>query len=568
LSAYEGFVPPPTTTRRRWLILVALVSSLIVVIMDNTILNVALPTISRDLGASQAELTGAILSYAVVFGSLQFSAGVLGDRYGRKRVLLLGMTLFGLSSLLASFASDPNQLIVYRAVMAIGASMVPAQTLSILTNVFPPEERPKAIGIWTAFTGASLAVGPVIGGFLLEHFWWGSIFFINVPIVIVTAIAVGILVPETRNPSPGRLDPGGIALSIVGLGALLFGLIYGADQRDWSSFYSTGLILTGIGFLALFVWYEAHIDHPSFDVRFFKNPRFSAASAATAFAFFALFGVTFFLTFYYQFVKGLTPIQAGLAVLPVGIAQVIFAPRAPKVVRRIGPKYTVAMGLTILAISLGGYVFVQADDPIYLALILTFITGTGMAHIVAPSTESVMSTLPPQNAGAGSAANNTVRQVSGALGIAVFGSVLQIVYGRQITDALEVLPEGVRDQASRSIGDTTIVLGQLAQQDPAAAATARQALACGEGQLCAVGNAFMAGVHVTAILAAAVALIGVAIVLRFLPMKSAPMPTHHPAAAPQEGAQAAPARFSATVDVQPTTVSEKDVPDDVRGLSR
>jgi EmrB/QacA subfamily drug resistance transporter len=520
------------------------------------------------LGASQAELTGAILSYAVVFGSLQFSAGVLGDRYGRKRVLLLGMTLFGLSSLLASFASDPNQLILYRAIMAIGASMVPAQTLSILTNVFPPEERPKAIAIWTAFTGASLAVGPILGGILLENFWWGSIFFINVPIVFVTAIAVGILVPETKNPSPGRLDPGGIALSIVGLGSLLFGLIYGGDQRDWSSFLSTGLIILGIAILALFVWYEAHIDHPAFDVRFFKNPRFSAASAATAFAFFALFGVTFFLTFYYQFVKGLTPIQAGLAVLPVGIAQVIFSPRVPKVVGRIGPKYTVSMGLSILAVSLGGYVFVQADDPIYLALILTFITGVGMAHIVAPSTESVMSTLPPQNAGAGSAANNTVRQVSGALGIAVFGSILQIVYGRQIVEALDVLPEGVRDQASRSIGDTSIVLGQLAQQDPAAAATARQALACGEGQLCAVGNAFMTGVHVTALIAATVALIGVAIVMRFLPMKSAPMPTHRPPIGTAHGTEAAPPLQGSADDLLPSTRVDEPKAEDIRGVGR
>jgi EmrB/QacA subfamily drug resistance transporter len=514
--------PPPTTRRQRWLILLTLVSALAVVILDNTILNVALPSISRELGAGQSDLTAAILSYAVVFGSLQFSAGVLGDRWGRRRILVIGLALFGIASLAASFATDPTQLIVYRGLMAVGAAMVPPQTLSILTNVFPPEERGRAIGIWTAITGASLAVGPILGGLLLEHFWWGSIFFINVPIAIVVIIAAFLLVPETQNPSPGRLDPIGILLSIVGLGALLFGLVYGGEQRDWTSFWSTGLVITGIVVLGLFVLYEARCDHPSFDVRFFRNPRFSAASAATSFAFFALFGVTFFLTFYYQFVKGFTPIQAGLSVLPVGIAQVLFAPRAPKVVERIGPKYTVAMGLTILAASLGGYLFVDAGDPVAYVWFLAFLTGTGMAHIVAPATEQVMSTLPPEVAGGGSAVNNTVRQMSGALGIAVFGTILQLVYADRIADSLDVLPPGARDQAGRSIGDTVVAVDSLQRTDPAAAQRAADALECAAGQACAAGDAFLAGVHATAVLAAIASLIGVAVVLRWLPSRSLP----------------------------------------------
>jgi DHA2 family multidrug resistance protein-like MFS transporter len=512
-------VIPTLSSRRRWLIMVTLVSSLIVVILDNTILNVALPSISRQLHASQAQLTGAILSYAVVFGSLQFSAGVLGDRWGRKRILMIGLVLFGLSSLAASRAGDPNQLIVLRAIMAIGAAMVTPQTLSILTNVFPPEERAKAIAIWAAFTGASLAIGPVVGGILLDHFWWGSIFFINVPIVIGAFIASWVLVPESKNPNPAALDPIGILMSIVGLGSLIFGLIYGGQERDWSSFYSTGLIIFGIAVLLGFVWYEAHTTHPAFDVRFFKNPRFSAASIATAMAFFALFGVTFFLTFYFQFVKGLTPLQAGLSVLPVGIAQIIFSPRVPRVVKRFGPKFTIAGGLTVLAISLGGYAFITLSDPVWHVYILGFLTGTGMAHVIAPSTESVMSSLPPENAGAGSAVNNTTRQVSGAFGIAIFGTILQLIYAREIQSSLNVLPAPVQDQASRSIGDTYVVVGQLAQTNPKAFSSAIATFGCDPGQACASGQAFLAGVHVTSVIAAVFAMLGAAVVLKYLPRR-------------------------------------------------
>jgi EmrB/QacA subfamily drug resistance transporter len=517
-----AFQPPTTTRRQRQLILLTLVASLIVVILDNTILNVALPSISRELGASQAQLTGAIAAYAVVLGSLQFSAGVLGDRWGRRRVLLIGLFLFGLASLAASFAADPTQLIVFRGLKAVGAAMVLPQTLSILTNVFPPEERPRAIGVWTGFTGASLALGPIVGGLLLERFWWGSIFFINVPIVAITMIAVVMLIPETRNPSPGRLDPLGIGLSIIGLGALLFGLVTGGQTRDWTSFWSLGLMVLGVVVLALFVLVQARSDHPSFDVRFFRNPRFSAATAAGCFAFFALFGTTFFLTFYYQFVKDMSPLQAGLAVLPVGIAQVVFAPRSPAMVARIGPKFTVAFGLTLLAFSLGGYLFVDTGDPVWHVLLLSFLTGTAMAHIVAPATESVMSTLPPASAGGGAAVNNTIRQTSGALGIAVFGTVLQVVYAREIQASLDVLPSGAQDQAGRSIGDTVIAVGRLSATDPAAGQRASDALQCGPGQACAVGDAFMAGVHVTAVIATVVALLGVAVVLRWLPRQALP----------------------------------------------
>lgn len=511
---------PDTIYRRRWVILTSLVVSLLVVVLDNTILNVALPSISRELDASQAQLTGAILSYAVVFGSLQFAAGVLGDRYGRRRILMIGLVVFGVFSLLASRASDPNQLIVFRGLMAIGAAMVPPQTLSIITNVFPPAERAKAIGVWAGFTGAALAIGPVLGGFLLENYWWGSIFFVNVPVVIVGLALAFFVVPESKNPLPGQLDPGGIVLSALGLGALVFGLVYGGQYSDWGSFWSLGMIVIGIVLLVCFVLYELRIDHPSFDVRFFKNPRFSAAAGASALAFFAMFGIMFFITFYLQFVRGFSPLNAGLFVLPLALAQIVFAPRAPKVVARIGPKYTVAMGLLLLAFSLYGYLLVDVDTPYAVVVALLIMTGTGMAHIVAPSTESVMSTLPREVAGAGSAVNNVTRQVSGALGVAVFGTVLQVVYSNQIVSALSALPAALGDTAKASIGDTFVALGQLAARDPEAAARASERLACGAGQACLSGEAFVAGVHATALLAGTVALLGVLVALKWIPRHS------------------------------------------------
>jgi EmrB/QacA subfamily drug resistance transporter len=511
---------PETIYKRRWLILVSLVISLMVVILDNTILNVALPSISRELDASQAELTASILSYAVVFGSLQFGAGVLGDRYGRRRILVIGLVIFGVFSLLAAFAKDPNQLIVFRALMAIGASMVPPQTLSIITNVFPPAERGRAIGIWAGFTGAALGVGPIFGGFLLEHFWWGSIFFVNVPIVIVAVLLAVLMVPESKNPKPGRLDPGGIILSALGLGALVFGLVYGGQYNEWDVFLSTGLVITGVSLLAVFVWFEYSIDHPSFDVRFFKNPRFSASSGATALAFFALFGITFFLTFYYQFVRGFSPLAAGVCVLPIALAQVVFAPRAPKVVARIGPKFTVAMGLALLSVSLYGYLFVDRETPLAFIVVLLVLTGTGMAHIVAPATEAVMSTLPREVAGAGSAVNNTTRQVSGALGIAVFGSLLQVVYASRIADSLGSLPANLRDQAQASIGDTFVVVDQLTRSDPEAGAAAAAELNCGLGQACLSGDAFVSGMHLTSFVGGTIALLGVFVALKWIPRYS------------------------------------------------
>src|SRR5947207_8139394 len=303
---------------RRWTILGVLIVSLLVVVLDNTILNVALKTIAdphRGLGASQSQLEWSINSYTLVFAGLLFTAGVLGDRYGRRAVLLTGLALFGLASLAWAYAQDPNQLIAARAIMGIGGAAVLPATLSIISNVFDPRERGRAIGVWAGSVGLAVAIGPVVGGLLLEHYWWGSVFLINVPIVVAGIVAVLLMVPESRDPRPGRVDFVGVGLSIAGLVALVYGVIDGGDH-GFGQPAPWGSIVAGLAMLAAFVAYERRIPFPSLDVRLFANPRFSASVAAVGLMFFAAMGAFFFLAFYLQLVRGYTPLSAGLLMTP------------------------------------------------------------------------------------------------------------------------------------------------------------------------------------------------------------------------------------------------------------
>src|SRR6266571_4579828 len=297
--------------RRRWAILGVLVLCLLVVILDNTILNVALKTIQEDLGASQSEMQWAIDSYALVFAGLLITGGVLGDRLGRKRVLIFGMVAFGATSALCSFASSPTQLIFFRALMGIGAAAVQPQTLSIIQNVFEPSERPKAIGIWAGAAGMAIAIGPIAGGALIKYFWWGSIFLVNVPFVIVGVVAIFFLVPDSKNPRPGRLDPAGVVLSIVALVVLVYGVIQGGNSNEWLRWNSLGAILLGCALLAAFVYVQAHSPNPTIDVDLFRNRHFTAGVVAIAVTFFVLMGSTFYLAYFMQAVRGYTALAAG-----------------------------------------------------------------------------------------------------------------------------------------------------------------------------------------------------------------------------------------------------------------
>jgi len=500
---------------RRWTILAVLVISLLVVVLDNTVLNVALRTIAdpvHGLGATQTDLEWSINSYTLVFAGLLFTAGVLGDRFGRRKVLLLGMAVFGIASLASAYAATPGQLIWARALMGIGGAAVMPATLSIISNVFDPRERARAIGAWAGAVGLGVAIGPVVGGLLLEHFWWGSVFLINVPIVVLGIVAIIALVPDSRDPNPGRIDIAGVLLSIAGLVLIVYGIISGGDHgfghpRAWAT------LLAGIAIMVVFVLVERRLAFPSLDVKLFRNPRFSAAVGSVGLVFFAAMGTLFFLAFYLQLVRGYSPLESGLLMTPFAVAQLVFAPRSAAMVRKYGAKVVCAVGLGLVTAVLVGMSFLQVDTPIWIVGALFFVQGVGMANVMPPATESIMSTLPREKAGVGSAVANTVRQVGGALGVAILGSVLAAVYRSEIKPSVGALPGPQAHTAEQSISGTYAVAEKLGPGAPA---------------LVDAGNtAFVHAMHWAAGGSAIVGALGVIVVLLWLPGRRS-TPVHPP----------------------------------------
>ncbi|WP_213454956.1 MFS transporter [Rhizomonospora bruguierae] len=494
---------------RRWAILGVLVVSLLVVVLDNTILNVALKVLAdprQGLGATQSQLEWSINSYTLVFAGLLFTFGILGDRYGRKRFLQVGLALFGLASLLSAYAQSPGQLVAARSLMGLGAAAIMPATLSIISNVFDPRERGRAIGVWSGSVGIAVAIGPILGGVLLEHFWWGSVFLINVPVVLVGLVAVALMVPESRNPEPGRVDLIGVVLSVVGLTGLVYGII-GGGEDGFGRVDVWVWIVGGLAVLGAFLAWERRTAYPALDVGLFRNPRFSAATAAIALVFFAGFGAFFFLSFYLQLVRDFTPLQTGLLLLPFAVAQLVFAPRSAAVVKRYGAKAVAAVGLALTGASLVGLAFLTAHTPIWVFAVMCFVQGIGMANVLPPAMESVMSSLPREKAGVGSAVTNTVRQVASALGIAVLGSVVAGVYRDRVAEAVAGLPAPARVPATESIAGAYGVAERLG---PA-----------GAPLIGAANDAFVVAMHWAAASGATVALLGVLVVLRWMPGRSA-----------------------------------------------
>ncbi len=497
-----------TGSTHRWRALGALVVSLLVVVLDNTVLNVALKTIQEDLGATQSQLIWAINAYSLVFAALLFTWGVLGDRYGRRRILILGLVLFAAASLLSAFAQSPEQLIIARALMGVGGASVLPVTLSIITVIFPPEERGRAIGIWAAAVGGAVALGPLLGGFLLEHFWWGSVFLINVPIIAIGIAGIVLNVPESRNPHPGRLDPIGLVLSVVGLLAL----VYGIQEAGWGQL-STYLWI-GLGVLAIvaFLVFESRTDHPSMDLSLFRIRSFSVPLAGTSLTFAALTGSLIFLAFYYQVVRGWSPLQSGALTLPFAVGQLLSAPRSGKLVGRFGARRVIPAGLVLASLGMFGFSQLTLDSPVWLLVLIPFVFGLGMGNVIAPSTTRMTLATPPQRSGAGSAVQNTVRQVGATLGVAVISSVVAARYSSGMDGALAQtkLPADVAAVAADSVGASYEVADQLAGAGMLNAAQA-------DALRAAADAAYMPAFHTAAYMGLGLLLTALVIFLLWLP---------------------------------------------------
>ena len=501
---------PPAAHDRRWLILGVLCLSVFLIVVDGTIVNVALPTLVNDLGATTSELQWIIDAYTLVFAGLLLAAGSLGDRWGRKGALIVGLVLFAGFSAGAAWSGDPGQLIAWRALMGIGAALIFPATLAILVNVFrAPKERAAAIGIWAAISGLAVALGPVTGGWLLEHFWWGSVFLVNVPIVIVAVITVAAVVPTSKDPDVQRLDPVGLVLSIAAIGTLVWSVIE-APPYGWTSPETLGAFAAAAVLLGAFVLWELRSRHPMLDVRIFSNARFTAGSVSVTLAFFALFGFIFMVTQYFQFVRGYGTLSAGLHTVPFAVFTGIASPLAAKAAGRFGTKRIVALGLASMAFGFATVAWYEADSPYALIVLSMFFMGGGLGLVNAPATEAIMGSLPPERAGVGSAVNDTTRELGGTLGVAVVGSLFASAFGDtlgRLLDGAPIPPEAAAT-ASESMGAALAVAAQAPPPFDAALTSAAT-------------EAFMDGFRAGSLAAAGVAAVGAVLAYAFLPARAA-----------------------------------------------
>jgi len=492
---------PPTT--RRWWVLLVLCLSVLLVSVDNTIVNVALPTIGRELSASTSDLQWVVDGYTLAFAALLLLGGALGDRFGRRRLLELGLIAFAATSLLAALADTTSDLVAGRAAMGVSAAAIYPATLALLVTTFTDRrERATAIGIWSAVTGLSVAIGPVTGGLLLEHFSWGSVFLVNLPLVAIALVAGRLLLGESADPRPRRFDLVGAAASIAAIGLLVWTTIE-APGRGWSSVDTIGGYLAAAAALAFFVVWELRRSEPMLDVRLFTDPRVSVGSGAIALAFFSLFGFIFLITQYFQTVRAYDTLAAGLATLPFALVIGAVSPLAILAMRALGTKLVVAAGLSTMAagFTLAAGTSLESDywGRIVISMVLM---AAGLGLVTSPATEAVMGALRSEEAGTGSAVNDTVREVGGTLGVAVVGSVMSTVYGPSVVDALTGAgaPAEVADAARDSVFAGLAVAAQLP----------------GEATV-AVQQSFLDGVAAGSWVAAAASAAGALVVLAFLP---------------------------------------------------
>jgi EmrB/QacA subfamily drug resistance transporter len=514
----QHLTPDPQIHARRWKTLGVLSLSLVIIGLDNTILNVALPTLQEEFDASASTLQWMVDSYLLVFAGLLLVFGTLGDRLGRKLALQSGITIFGIASMGALIADTSEQVIVIRSLMGIGAALIMPATLSIIANVFPAEERGKAIGIWAALAAIGIGLGPLAGGILIEWFDWSAVFLVNVPVALI-AVLLGIkLVPESRDPRPGAFDIAGAALSTAGFTVLVYAIIE-APGEGWGSPLILGLLAGALALLAAFVAWERHTAQPMLDLGFFRNARFSVGTAAVSVAFFSLLGGIFALTQYLQFAHGYSAIEAGAIMSPLALGLIMGAGSSSKAVERIGTARVVALGLTGVAVVLATTLLWEPDTSYVALLLWFFFIAVSMGWVMAPATDAVVGAVPAAKSGVASAMNTVARMVSGALGVAIIGSLVNSIYKSDVESSLHGLPAPAREAAGESIGAASAIAGQL---PPAA----------GSSLLSSAGDAFAGAMGTGLVVAAALSAAAAVLVVLVLPGKRAER-----AARPQAGTE-------------------------------
>jgi EmrB/QacA subfamily drug resistance transporter len=517
----------PRVHARRWWTLAVLSLSLVIIGLDNTVLNVALPTLQRTFQASASELQWMVDAYVLVFAGLLLTMGALGDRFGRARALQIGLVIFAASSVAATFSTQAAHLIAARVAMGIGGALIMPSTLSIIANVFPREERARAITIWAGVSGLGVGLGPVVGGLLIENFDWAAVFLLNVPIALIALVLGWVLVPESRDPSGARLDLPGAVLSIGAVGALVYGIIE-APGAGWTDPGILGSFAAAVVLGAAFAWRETHTDAPMLDLALFRNARFTAGAGAIALTFFAMFGVIFGLTQFLQFVLGKTPLEAGTLMITLALGIPVGARISLKASEHAGTNRIIGGALAVLSIVLVSMTqWTPTTDPLIVSGTL-FVLAICLANVMAPATSAVMGAVPEAKAGVGSAMNDLLRQLGGALGVAIIGSVMNTVYRDRIGDALGGLPAAAADVAGDSVGAAVAIANQVG-------GVAGQALAD------AARSAFVDALGVAALVAAAIALVTAVLIGRTMPAHGAAHADTIPAAPDPGAARRAPA---------------------------
>ena len=505
----------PKVYQRRWAILATMCLSLVLIVATVSSVNVAIPALSSSsLHPSATQVLWIVDAYALVFAALLLPAGAIGDRFGRKGALLVGLVIFAVASAACAFMKDTTALITCRAIMGIGAALIMPSTLSLLQSAFPRRERAKAIAMWAGFAGAGGAIGPVMGGLLEEHFWYGSVFFVAAPIAAVAFVASAILAPASKEPVAHKLDPIGSLLSIVGFAALLGAIIEG-PERGWSdTFVVAGFVVSAVGLVG-FVFYERQATEPMLDMKFFHNRRFAMGSMGITVTFFAMFSLFFMLTQFLQYVQGYTALQAGVRGIPFAVTMVIVSPRAPALSARIGAKKAVAGGMLVFVVGLAAFSRVEIGTSYWYVMVCLMLCAAGVAATMPSLSSGIVQSVPLHKAGVGSAVNDTTRELGGAIGIAVIGSIVNSIYRSHAAPAIDQLaaipglPADAVEATRLNIGAALRVVDGAQQQGvPADVVDALRTQ---------LRQSFVDGLHVALLVGAGVALIGAVIMYIRLP---------------------------------------------------